>query len=274
MSNSPFLTGIKLDGAGASADTLSAISTMIGTEVLTARLAALAAQTALPAANDAVTTAQEALTKAQAALDALATNAADYAALSVTITTTGPAHLTVSHFVEDAAWAPVYDMTLDRKAPSLTLDRGVLVSQSSGEDWSGVDLTLSTARPSDQSEPATLYPDLKSIADPQPPTPPADGAADAAETLMEPAPVTMSRGMTAGIAFQGDTVVYHYPTPVDLANGVENLRLALDQLTMTPKVAAYAVPRNDATALWSAPPNSPRWPPVPKPTSALAPSTA
>ena len=153
-----FLTAIKLDAAGSTADSLSAVSTMIGTEVLTARLAALAAQDNLPAANEVVTTATETLTKAQSALDALATADPDYAALSVTLTTTGPAHLTLTHFVENAAWAPVYDMKLDRKAPSLTIDRGVLVSQSSGEDWSGVDLTLSTAQPLDQSEPSTLDP--------------------------------------------------------------------------------------------------------------------
>ena len=70
-----------------------------------------------------------------------------------------------------------------------------------------------------------------------------------AAPLMEPAPmVVASSATTATLAYQGDTVVYHYPTPVDLANGVENLRLALDQLTMTPKVAAYAVPRADQTA--------------------------
>ena len=245
-----FLTGIKLDGAGSTADSLSAISTMIGTEVLTARLAALAAQGGLPAANDAVTKAQETLTKAQAALDALATADADYAALSVTLTTSGPAHLTLTHFVEDAAWAPVYDMTLDRLVPRLTIDRGVLVSQASGEDWSGVDLTLSTARPSDQSEPSTLYPDLKSIGDPAPPVA-LDSMAEGgmAEPTMAPAAmVSESRGVSATLAYQGDAVIYHYPTPVDLANGVENLRLALDQLTMTPKIAAYAVPRADQTA--------------------------
>ena len=36
--------------------------------------------------------------------------------------------------------------------------------------------------------------------------------------------------MSAEMSYQGDTVIYDYPTPVDLASGVENLRLALDEL--------------------------------------------
>ena len=37
---------------------------------------------------------------------------------------------------------------LTRKDPSLTIGRGVLVSQYSGEDCAGVNLILSTAQPS------------------------------------------------------------------------------------------------------------------------------
>ena len=246
-----FLTGIKLDGTGATAEGLSGIAAMIGTEVLTARLAALAAQGGLPAANDAVAEAQEALTKAEDALAALDKGAADYAALSVMVTTkAGAGHLVVSSLVHDAGWAPVYDMALDRKAGKLVVDRGVLVSQASGEDWAGVDLTLSTARPSDQSEPSKLWPELRSISDPDAPVP-MDSAAAAGgmgAPVREAAPVVASKAETATLAYQGDTVVYHYPSAVDVASGVENLRLALDALTFTPRIEARAVPRYDATA--------------------------
>jgi uncharacterized protein (TIGR02231 family) len=53
---------------------------------------------------------------------------------------------------------------------------------------------------------------------------------------------------SAEAAYQGDTVIYRYPTKVDLASGVEDLRLKLDDLTLSAKVRAEAVPRNDATA--------------------------
>ena len=66
------------------------------------------------------------------------------------------------------------------------------------------------------------------------------------ESAMSPEPVAAAE--VATMAYQGDTVVYHYPTPVDLASGVENLRLGLDKLSLAAKVIAQAVPRYDATA--------------------------
>ncbi len=244
-----FLTAIKLSDAAATADALSSVAQMIGTEVLTARMAALAAQGGLPDANEAVSKAQQALKTAQDGLAALSQGDKEYAALSVAVTGAGAeGHLTVTHYVADASWAPVYDMALDRKAGKLVVDRGVLVSQASGEDWAGVDLTLSTARPSDQSEPTALGPELRSIGDPAPPAP-LDAVTTGGEALMAPvAEAAAPKTAVATMAYQGDTVVYHYPAKVDVASGVENLRLALDQLTFTPKVIAEAVPRYDATA--------------------------
>ena len=54
--------------------------------------------------------------------------------------------------------------------------------------------------------------------------------------------------MVAEAGVLGDFVVYRYPVPVDVAAGVEDLRLALDELTLTPEVEARAVPRADRTA--------------------------
>lgn len=246
-----FLTGLKLDGAGATAEGLTAIADMVQTKVLAARQAAQAASLGLPAAQEGVTTAQEALDKAKAAEAALSMGDEDYAALSVAVTSTGKGgHLTVTHYMEDASWLPIYYMALDRKAPKLTVDRGVLVSQATGEDWTGVDLTLSTARPGERSTASLLFPERKQF------VPPSRGlAAGAAEDMSsaepmiaaEPAPV-VSKTVAAGMNYQGDTVVYHYPEPVDVATGVENLRLALDELTFTPEIQAVAVPRYDQTA--------------------------
>ena len=250
-----FLGGVRMNDATATAEGLSAVSQMIGTEVLTARLAALAAEAGRAAAGEDVTTAEEALTAAQDALAALSQGDEDYTALSVAVTGKGgEGHLTVTHYIADAAWAPVYDLALDRKAGKMTMDRGVLVSQYSGEDWVGVDLTLSTARPSDRSASSPLYPQLRSVADPMAPNAGdlmANGAM--AEPAMEASPVAAAtRGMAAQMFYQGDTVVYHYPAKVDVAAGVENLRLTLDQLALPAEISAWAVPRYDSTAFVNA----------------------
>lgn len=240
-----FLTGLKPDTGAATADSLAAIADMIQGKVRTASADAKGAEVQLPADKDQVAKAQEALDKAQTDLDALLQSTGDYVSLSVAVTTTAAvSHLILTHMVPDAAWTPVYDVALDRKAGRLTLDRGILVSQSSGEDWAGVTLTLSTARPSDQSAPSQLSPDLKQITDPQQPR--GLAAQDMQEAL--PAPMVAAPPVTAALAYQGDTVIYNYPSAVDLANGTESLRLALDRLTFTPKIVAEAVPRLDATA--------------------------
>ena len=241
-----FLTGVKMDGTGSTAEGLSAVAQMIGTEVLTARQAALAAEAGLPGAEDGVVQAQKDLDQAQAALEAVSQADDDYVALAVTLTSKGgKGHLVVTHSVYDAGWAPIYDMALDRKGGVVTVQRGVLVSQYSGEDWTGVALTLSTARPSEQSEPTQLWPYLRRIGEPEPEM----SKMSDAGAMAEPEPVVAAEAvMTAAMSYQGDTVIYDYPTPVDLASGVENLRLALDELNFDARVVAQAVPRFDATA--------------------------
>ena len=84
-----FPGAIKMNDGSVTAEALSAVSQMIGTEVLTARMAALAAQAGLAAATDDVTTAQDALTAAQDALAALSQSDEDYTALSVAVTAKG-----------------------------------------------------------------------------------------------------------------------------------------------------------------------------------------
>ena len=255
-----FLRGVKGTGDAITAEGLKTIAAMIGTEVLAARQTALAAATDLPAAQKTLDDAQEALTKAQDALAALSQADTDYVALSVAVDlpAAGEARLTVTNFTSEANWQPVYDAKFTRKPePSLTLDRGILVSQYSGEDWVGVDLTLSTAQPSAQAEPSQLWPNLRRIEDEQPEAKADDSMGNGiAEMVMEPAVVTESSmigaiiGALAGL--QGDVVVYHYPTPVDIATDVENLRLALDEMKYTPEITAIAVPRQDQTAFFNA----------------------
>jgi uncharacterized protein (TIGR02231 family) len=60
--------------------------------------------------------------------------------------------------------------------------------------------------------------------------------------MMEASPVT------AKADFSGAAVTYIYPTRVTIRNGVEDLRLPLDQLTFEADVWAEATPMSDANA--------------------------
>lgn len=242
-----FLTALKADAATQGADSLLAIATMIGSEVLAAREAAIAAEADRPAAALKVEEARKARDAAAAALDALAQGATDRATLNVAVTTTGAeTHLTIKHFVEGAAWQPVYDIDLDRKAGHASLARGLLVTQYAGEDWQDIALTLSTAEPGQRSEASHLWPDLRHLADPEPPA--AKFSQDASGIAAAAPEAEVAPTVTAETRFRGDIVTYHYPEKVSIASGVENLRLALDSLTLPAEARALAVPRHDETA--------------------------
>lgn len=246
-----FLAGSRPDGAALDPESLKALSATVAQGVLAARQRAIAAGAALRPLDLAVTEATRLRDAAQAAYDSLPGADTDYAAVGValSVATPGPHRLTLTQFLYDAGWSPVYDLTLRRAEPAgLTLARGALVTQYSGEDWVGVDLTLSTARPSERTTASELWPDYREIYDPQAESDMQAKAADGAvmdEPMMvaEAAPTT-----TAMPEVQGDILVYHYPAPADVGSGVDNLRLALDEIALEPRVQALAVPRADAVA--------------------------
>ncbi|HRK41452.1 MAG TPA: DUF4139 domain-containing protein [Gemmobacter sp.] len=228
---------------------LAAMAQMIGAEVLAAEQAALELRAGRPALERALDKASAKLDQARAAEEARRAAQADKALLSVDLEQrqAGKAEITLRHYVSEARWQPVYDAHLSRKpAPKLVLNRGALVSQSSGEDWQGVALTLSTAQPAAQAAPSELWPDLRRAEKPEPPMVGASVADAVAEVMMEPVAAAPARGME--MQMMGDIAVYQAPGAVTVASGVEDLRVALSELSLTPEVEARAVPRRDSTA--------------------------
>jgi uncharacterized protein (TIGR02231 family) len=238
----------------ATPETLKAMAEMVGAETLAAAQAAAVAKADLWAAQDGLEAAQKARADAQAALEALPRIDKDYLGLSVEVeaAAAGEAKVTLTHYIEGAGWRPFYELNLSRGGTAaLSIDRAVLVTQYTGEDWAGVDLTLSTSRPADQAAPSMLWPELRQIV---PESETEDYARDAmtaagiAPPGAEPEVVAEAAPVTAAAGLEGDTVVYHYPRAVDVASGVEDLRLPLDVIETRPVVYAQAVPRWDRNA--------------------------
>lgn len=239
---------------GATPDTIKAMAAMIGTETLAARETALAARAELYPAQKALGEVQEALDMARYAYDALPSADMDYTALSVAVTAAaeGTQTVTVTQYVEGASWRPFYDLKLTREGgDALTVDRSVLVTQYTGEDWSGVALTLSSSRPSAQAAPSQLWPELRWIEPEASEDDLARKSDDSKGLIFEEEMVVAEAAPAVTVAeagMEGDTVVYTYPAAVTVASGVEDLRLALDSLDFAPVVKAVAVPRFDQTA--------------------------
>lgn len=57
-------------------------------------------------------------------------------------------HVQISYVIGNAGWAPAYDARAAADANSVDLTYNAVVRQQTGEDWTGVNLTLSTAKPS------------------------------------------------------------------------------------------------------------------------------
>ncbi|MFI5634293.1 DUF4139 domain-containing protein [Streptomyces sp. NPDC051664] len=83
--------------------------------------------------------------------------------LTVEAAVAGPVGLRLSHLTPCALWRPAYRAVLD--GDSLTLETDAMVWQRTGEDWSDVRLTLSTARSALATDPPRLGEDRLTLKD-------------------------------------------------------------------------------------------------------------
>ncbi|MER7954696.1 mucoidy inhibitor MuiA family protein [Streptomyces sp. NPDC096030] len=83
--------------------------------------------------------------------------------LTVEAASAGPAALRLSHLTPCALWRPAYRAVLD--GDSVTLETEAMVWQRTGEDWTDVRLTLSTARSALATEPPRLGEDRLTLTD-------------------------------------------------------------------------------------------------------------
>ena len=231
-------------------DQLRDLSAVIGSETLLARQAETAATRRAEAAKRALKDQIKARDAARQALRALVPEDEARAMLAVGITADAETQgtLTVTYTIADAGWQPLHDLHLARDSGALRIERGALVRQSTGENWQEIALTLSTLRPSEQTEPGQIWPWIARIGDPETIQPMARGTA-AADFMTLAAPVVEAVAADMAVAsFDGLSVTYSYPTPVSVTTGADNVRLMLAPLETKAEIVAEAVPMLDQTA--------------------------
>ena len=253
-----FLRGLSnQDGlAATSPDDIRALAQLVGSETFAARQSALEAEVEAQAALRDRADDGELLDRARQALAALTAPVNQGAVLTLTVQTQtdGPVTLDISTIVGDAYWRPTYDLRLTRgDTPTLDIDRNVLVTQNSGEDWDGVALTLSTARPGGQSQAGEVYGIRRQIVSEEDLVRDRTQAADSygglmAAPQMEMSPVVIMDEARMYTNLMGANVTYTYGGEVTIRNGVDDLRLTLDTQTVTPDVWAAAAPMGDDSA--------------------------
>lgn len=149
----------------------------------------------------------------------------------VEVARAGSLTLGLDAVIARAGWVPAYDVRLAADAKSAELTFRALVRQQTGEDWSNVDLTLSTARPASGGAPPELSPWHISLRRPQPPmakamlyrsAAPAAARGEMAEMdveniiaadALEEAPALVE---TAELSDEQSSVAFHLPRPIDI----------------------------------------------------------
>lgn len=243
--------GDALSGAGA--DVLREVSRMVGEETLAARQAAFTAEGQARAVDREVKELREDLAKAQQAVQALVPESDARNLVAVTVSGEDPTEgvLEISYYDWRAQWLPVYDAYLDQAADRVTLKRGALVAQNTGENWQNVALVLSTNAPEGAVAPAELWPEKRQIVDPPKPQP-VMRTMDYAESGSMAEPMIESpmiaEEKAAMVNFDGLSVTYAYPETLDLASSADSVRLALGDLSFDADVKAMAVPKRDDVA--------------------------
>lgn len=249
-----FLTSLSRSDAPLGADPMR-IASEIATRSREARLAALSAELEAQNLAHQRRPLEEAEHKARAALDVLLSEDNTGATLVLEVEMAGrQGRLDMTAIDTNAGWAPVYDLRLDTDTGTLLVDRGVTVRQATGEDWTGVALTLSTARPTGQVAPSDLSSQILQLA----------SVAYRIDGLAAPAPLAIDRAASAeaddGEGYYapepvilaaervGMVMNYTFPQVVDIRDRADALRLAMDSQSLEAELHAEANAAQDQTA--------------------------
>ena len=180
----------------------------------------------------------------------LKSGAKDTRTILVGVSTERGGYAHVSYQVNGAGWRPAYRANLDSVASKVELVRQGIVQQTTGEDWNGVKLKLSTGQPrlSPQGpDPRPWYVSL----------PVARGYASG--LAQAPASLAMKRESRADALEEKPvetqttfSTEFEVPGPVSLPSDGRKVTVWLAKLTLPAKMRLRVVPRLDAAAIVTA----------------------
>ncbi|MGB5081897.1 MAG: DUF4139 domain-containing protein [Burkholderiales bacterium] len=165
-----------------------------------------------------------------------------------------PGQARVSYQVNGAGWRPVYRASLDSAASTVELLRQGIVSQTTGEDWNGVRLKLSTGQPRLSPQGPDPRPWFVSIFAPRPEARALSGAMN----LAAQAPAALKRELRdqleqTPIEMQTTfSTEFGVPGLVSLPSDGRKVTVSLAKVTLPAKMRLRVVPRLDPAAIVTA----------------------
>jgi len=177
------------------------------------------------------------------------------ATVEVEVSTAGELEIELTYAVQPARWQPLYDLRL--AGAELAVTYLAEVTHSSGEDWAGVALTLSTARPAL----ALVIPELDPwYVGPRPAAPKAvyRSAAPAAAPMAAMAAMeqpsfeldttseeeeTLLELPSAAVSESGAALTYQIPSRADVPSGGGPRKVTVSTFKLRPELDAVTAPR-------------------------------
>ncbi|WP_170942948.1 DUF4139 domain-containing protein [Candidatus Dactylopiibacterium carminicum] len=192
------------------------------------------------------------LAAVQRELDQIAGKSRDTRSLRLSLAAERAGEIRVSYQLPGPGWQPVYRASLDSASGQLLIERQALIAQASGEDWSDVDLRLSTGQPRTAPQGPQPWPWQLSLREPRPqaraatmalPAAPLMAKSAEADSAMPEAPL-FEIGELQGM-FATEFVV---PVKVSLPGDGRKLTVALGNQRLPADLRVQVTPRSDATA--------------------------
>jgi uncharacterized protein (TIGR02231 family) len=161
----------------------------------------------------------------------------------------GTADFIVRYGIRGASWNSTYDARLDSSSGKVELKYDGMVRQRTGEDWTNVQLILSTAQPSRNGQMPELNAAFVDYQHEMPPLPPAPVAGEMARA-MEPAasPIYKAENAEAVVRETGLSLSYQVSLPVTIPTDGEPHRTSVTVLNLEGKPEYVATPKLDAAA--------------------------
>ncbi|MDT8999555.1 DUF4139 domain-containing protein [Paucibacter sp. APW11] len=178
--------------------------------------------------------------------------------------------LRISYRSSQAGWSPVYRAYLDTARTSLRLERHAQVAQSSGEDWRGVRLRLSTVQPRQASSLNPPQPWVLDLLPPPVQNAAYEMAAPAPAMAMAPPPAPMAKRYAAPelpsfdvSELQGAYAAeYEVPGEVQVASDGQRVGFLLGSAALNTRLVTRVQPQQEAQAYLLADSERPKgsWP--------------
>jgi uncharacterized protein (TIGR02231 family) len=191
--------------------------------------------------------------------------------VQITLAAPQGGELRLSYQVRGPGWQPTYRATLDSAPRKVRLERQALVAQNTGEDWTGVQLTLSTGQPGAATQGPLPQPWRVGI---EPPPQAASVSLYARAPMAAPAPASVRAeadsaepmpSFDVSTIDTGFATEFAVPQRISVPSSGQRVTLALGEQTLDARLLVRTTPALDATAYLVAdiapPPGV--WPPGP-----------